>query len=401
MKKMFVIALAALVVMPGFAAKKKQKEAKSNKPVFTVVKQLPITPVKNQNRSGTCWAYSTLSFFESEILKATGKEYDLAEMFIANKDYLERAELTVRMHGDSQFAQGGSAGDVLLTIKNHGICPETAMALPGTMIGDSLANFNEFFEVMSPYVDAVAKSKSKTVSAQWKKGLQGIIDSYLGETPERFTYEGREYTPKTFAQSLGLDWNDYVSITSYTHHPFYTSFAVEVQDNWRWDHSYNVPMDEMMRIIDNALEQGYTIAWGGDVSDEGFTRQGLGILYNTKSAEGLTGSDQAKWLKLKATERKSFIDSLGVNAPEMKPSQEQRQKDFDSWELTDDHGMHIYGLAKDQNGREYYMVKNSWGRTGDYDGTWYMTKNFIAARTMDFLVNKKAIPADIRQKLGI
>ncbi len=401
MKKMFVIALAALVVMPGFAAKKKQKEAKSNKPVFTVVKQLPITPVKNQNRSGTCWAYSTLSFFESEILKATGKEYDLAEMFIANKDYLERAELTVRMHGDSQFAQGGSAGDVLLTIKNHGICPETAMALPGTMIGDSLANFNEFFEVMSPYVDAVAKSKSKTVSAQWKKGLQGIIDSYLGETPERFTYEGREYTPKTFAQSLGLDWNDYVSITSYTHHPFYTSFAVEVQDNWRWDHSYNVPMDEMMRIIDNALEQGYTIAWGGDVSDEGFTRQGLAILYDTKTADGLTGSDQAKWLQLKPAERKGFIDSLGVNAPEMKPSQEQRQKDFDSWELTDDHGMHIYGLAKDQNGREYYMVKNSWGRTGDYDGTWYMTKNFIAARTMDFLVNKKAIPADIRQKLGI
>ena len=294
LRKLFAILLAALIVAPTFAAKKKEKEEKSNKPVFTIVKQLPITSIKNQNRSGTCWAYSTLSFFESEILKATGKTYDLAEMFIANKDYVERAELKVRMHGDSQFAQGGSAGDVLLIIKNHGIVPETAMAKPGTLVGDTLANFNEFFEVMEPYVDAVAKSKSKTISNQWKQGLQGIIDSYIGATPETFTYEGVEYTPKTFAASLGLDWDDYVSITSYTHHPFYTSFAVEVQDNWRWDHSYNVPLDEMMRIIDNAIDKGYTIAWGGDVSDDGFTRQGLGILFDMKAGgESLSGSPQA------------------------------------------------------------------------------------------------------------
>ena len=401
MKKTIAILLAVLLAIPGFAAKKEKKETPSNKPVFTTIKEMPITSVKNQNRSGTCWAYSTLSFFESEILKKTGKTYDLAEMFVCNKDYMERAELTVRMHGDSQFEQGGSAGDVLLIIKNHGIVPEDAMAKPGTMIGDTLANFNEFFSVMNPFVNAVATNKAKTISNQWKPGLQGILDAYLGKTPESFTYQGQQYTPKTFAASLGLDWNDYVSITSYTHHPFYTSFAVEVQDNWRWDHSYNVPMDEMMRIIDNALDNGYTVAWGGDVSDEGFTRQGLAILYNTKSAEGLTGSDQAKWLKLKAADRKNFIDSLGVNAPEMIPSQEQRQKDFDGWELIDDHGMHIYGLAKDQNGKEYYMVKNSWGLTGDYQGIWYMTKSYIAARTMDFLINKNAIPADIRKKLGI
>ena len=397
MKKILSIALLALLAS-GMQA---QEEQSNKKPVFTTVKEHPITSVKNQNRSGTCWAYSTLSFFESEILKATGKSYNLSEMFICNHDYLERAELTVRMHGDSQFAQGGSAGDVLLVIKNHGIVPEEAMPLPGTLVGDTLANFNEFFSVMSPYVDAVATSKAKTITPQWKVGLQGIIDSYIGKVPETFTYEGKEYTPKSFAQSLGLNWNDYVSITSYTHHPFYTSFAVEVQDNWRWDHSYNVPMDEMMRIIDNALDNGYTIAWGGDVSDEGFTRQGLGVLYNTKSADGLSGSDQAKWLNLKASERKNFIDSLGIAAPEIVPTQEQRQKDFDNWELTDDHGMHIYGLAKDQNGREYYMVKNSWGSTGKYKGIWYMTKAFVAAKTMDFLVNKNAIPKDIRKKLGL
>jgi aminopeptidase C len=379
-----------------------QDEAENkNKPVFTTIKELPITSIKDQNRSGTCWAYSTLSFFESEILKATGKKYDLCEMFIANKDYMERAVLTVRMHGDSQFSQGCSAGDVLDIIKRHGICPENAMPLPGTMQGDSLANFNEFFEVMSPYVDAVAKSKAKKISNQWKPGLQGILDAYLGKCPETFVYEGKTYTPKQFAESLGINWDDYVSITSYTHHPFYTAFPVEVQDNWRWDRSYNVPMDEMMRIIDNALDKGYTIAWGGDVSEEGFTRKGLGIAYDTKAVQSLAGSDAARWLKLSSTEKKSKLDSLGVNAPEIVPTQEMRQEGFDNWELTDDHGMHIYGLAKDQNGKEYYMVKNSWGEYGDYKGTWYMTKAFVAAKTMDYLVNKNAIPKDIRKKLGI
>jgi aminopeptidase C len=202
-------------------------------------------------------------------------------------------------------------------------------------------------------------------------------------------------------QSLGINLDDYVSITSYTHHPFYTKFAVEVQDNWRWDQSYNVPMDEMMRIIDNALDNGYTIAWGGDVSEEGFTRKGLGILYDTKKAQSLTGSDAARWLKLKDAEKKEKLASLGIDAPEIQPTQEYRQQGFDNWELTDDHGMHIYGLAKDQNGREYYMVKNSWGEYGDYKGTWYMTKAFVAGKTMDFLVNKNAIPKDIRKKLGL
>ncbi len=398
MKKILMLALVALLATGAMA---QDKEENKNKPVFTTIKAMPITSVKDQNRSGTCWAYSTLSFFESEILKATGKNLDLCEMFVANKDYMERAILTVRMHGDSQFSQGGSAGDVLSIIKRHGICPENAMPLPGTMQGDSLANFNEFFEVMSPFVDAIAKSKAKKISKQWREGLQGIIDAYLGKCPEKFTYEGKTYTPKQFAASLGLNWDDYVSITSYTHHPFYTAFPVEVQDNWRWETSYNVPMDEMMRIIDNALENGYTIAWGGDVSEEGFTRKGLGIAYDTKAVQNLAGSDAARWLKLNQTEKKNKLDSLGINAPEVIPTQQMRQDGFDNWELTDDHGMHIYGLAKDQNGKEYYMVKNSWGEYGDYKGTWYMTKAFIATKTMDYLVNKNAIPKDIRKKLGI
>ena len=398
MKKILTIALLALIATGASAQEEKKKD---NKPVFTDVKELPITSVKDQNRSGTCWDYSTLSYFEAEILKKSGKTYDLCEAFVANKTYLDRAVQVVRLHGDCQFAQGGSAYDVLYAIQNYGICPEDAMPAPGSMQGDSLFNFNEFFSIMEPYVNAVARNKANKISPQWKVGLQGILDAYLGKCPESFTYEGKTYTPQTFAKSLGLDWNDYVSITSYTHHPFYTSFPVEVQDNWRNPLSYNLPMDEMMRVIDNALAEGYTVAWGGDVSEDGFTRQGLAYSIDTKATESLQGSDMARWLKLSSAKKRDILEELGCTVPELTPTQEMRQQRYDNWELTDDHGMLIYGIAKDQNGKEYYMVKNSWGETGEYKGTWYMTKAFIAANTMDYMVNKNAIPKDIRKKLGL
>lgn len=400
MKKLLVMCLLAGMAA-GANAQDKSASTDKNVPVFTTVKANPITSIKDQNRSGTCWAYSTLSFLESEILKKTGKTYDLCEMFIANKDYMDRAILTVRMHGDSQFSQGGSFSDVLTIMREDGICPESAMPAPGTLTGDSLANFDEFFGVMEPYVAAVSKSKAKKISQQWRKGLQGIIDAYLGECPEKFVYEGKEYTPKTFAESLGINLDDYVSITSFTHHPFYTQFAIEVQDNWRWKPSYNVPMDEMMSIIDNAINEGYTIAWGGDVTEDGFTRKGLGMAYDVKKARSMAGTDADRWFKLSATEKRSKLDSLGVDAPEIVPTQEMRQEAYDNWETTDDHGMHLYGIAKDKNGNIFYMVKNSWGEYGDYKGTWYMSKNFVAYKTMNFMVNKNAIPKDIRKKLGI
>ena len=401
MKKILSFALMAMIAVSASAAKKKEAAKDANKPVFTTIKENPITTIKDQNRSGTCWDYSTLSFFEAEILKATGKRYTLCEAFVANKTYLERAIQVVRYHGDCQFAQGGSAEDVLSTLKNHGICPLEAMPFPGSLYGDSLNNFNEFFSLLEPYVAAVAKSDAKKISSQWKVGLQGILDAYLGKCPEKFTFEGKEYTPKSFVKSLGINLDDYVSVTSYTHHPFYTGFAVEVQDKWRFPLSYNLPLDEMMKVIDNAIEQGYTVAWGGDVSEPGFTRQGLAYAVDTKKTESLAGSDMARWLKLTAEKHRSIIDSLGYKVPEVTATQEMRQERFDNWELTDDHGMLIYGVAKDQAGKEYYMVKNSWGETGEFKGTWYMTKTFIAANTMDFLINKNAIPANIRKKLGL
>lgn len=401
MKKIIALALLAVVATGANAKGKKQPKVDPNKPVFTIVKENPITSVKDQNRSGTCWAYSTLSYFESEILKNTGKTYDLCESFVANKDYMDRAVQVVRYHGDMQFAQGGSAYDVYYVLKNYGICPEGAMPFPGSLYGDSLNNFNEFFSLLEPYVEGIATNKASKISGQWKVGFQGILDAYLGKCPENFTYEGKNYTPKSFASSLGLNMDDYVTITSYTHHPFYSQFVVEVQDNWRNPASYNLPMDEMMQIIDNAVMNGYTVAWGGDVSEPGFTRDGLAYMIDAKKMQSLQGSDMARWLGLSAAKRRNIIDSLGCNVPEVQPTQEMRQERFDNWELTDDHGMLIYGIAKDQNGKEYYMVKNSWGEAGKYKGTWYMTKTFIAANTMDYMVNKNAIPANIRKKMGI
>ncbi|MBR6264637.1 MAG: aminopeptidase [Prevotella sp.] len=394
MKKTIIMALLAT-----FAIGANAQEKVDNKPVFTTVKEIPITSIKDQNRSGTCWAYSTLSYFEAEILKATGKTYDLCESFVANKTYMDRATQVIRLHGDCQFSQGGSAYDVLYVLKHYGICPEDAMPFPGSLYGDSLNNFNEFFSLMSPYVDAIAKNKATKISNQWKPGLQGILNAYLGECPANFTFEGKSYTPETFVNSLGINLDDYVSITSFSHHPFYTQFAVEVQDNWRNPLSWNLPMEDMMRIIDNAIDKGYTVAWGGDVSEDGFTRKGLGYAIDSKKAQSLTGSDMARWLKLTRTEKTSLLDSLGCKVPEITPTQERRQERYDNWELTDDHGMLIYGLAKDQNGKEYYLVKNSWGEAGDYKGIWYMTKTFVADNTMDYLVNINAIPKDILKKM--
>ena len=306
MKKIMAFALLAVMATGVHAQDKKENK---NKPVFTTVKENKITSIKDQNRSGTCWDYSTLSYFEAEILKKTGKTYDLCESFVANKTYMDRAIQVVRLHGDCQFSQGGSCYDPLFCLQNYGICPEDAMPFPGSLYGDSLNNFNEFFSLMEPYVAAIAKNKASKISGQWKVGLQGILDAYLGACPEKFTYQGKEYTPKSFAASLGLNFDDYVTITSYTHHPFYTAFAVEVQDNWRNPLSWNLPIDEMMRVIDNAINEGYCIAWGGDVSEEGFTRQGLAYAIDNKKAQSLAGSDMSRFFKLSSTERTNKHDT--------------------------------------------------------------------------------------------
>ena len=394
MKKIFVLALGML-----FATGAMAQDAELE---FSVVKENAITSIKNQNQAGTCWCYSSLAFIESELLRMGKGEYDFSEMFIVHNTYLDRAEKAVRTHGDVSFAQGGSFYDVIYGMEAFGLVPEAEMR-PGVMYGKELSVHNELSAVSDAVVAAIAKGKHRSLQVSpdgellWKKAITAIHDIYLGERPEKFTYNGVEYTPQSFYDSLGLNADDYVSLTSYTHHPFYTSFAIEIPDNWRWAQSYNLPIDELMEVFDNAIMNGYTVAWGSDVSEAGFTRMGTAVLPEEAAGNDLQGSDMAKWLNLTEEEKK--------NTP--KPTtqkwctQEERQIAYDNWETTDDHGMLIYGIAKDQNGTEYYMVKNSWGEAGTYKGIWYASKAFVRYKTMNIIVNKNALPKDIRKKLGL
>ncbi|MGM9838268.1 MAG: aminopeptidase C [Paludibacteraceae bacterium] len=370
--------------------------------VFTTIDSVGITPVKDQHRSGTCWAFSTIGFLESELIRMGKGEYDLSEMFVVNHTMVDRAEYVVRMYGNAQFAAGGSAYDVIYCLKNYGMVPQSAMPgiLYGTTKADTLPVHGELDAVAGGYVNALTNSKLKRLTPVWKQGLQAIYDTYLGACPTEFTYEGKTYTPQSFVQSLGLNADDYVSITSYTHHPFYTTFALEVPDNWRMDQMYNVPIDELMRIIDNALAKGYTMAWGADVSEVGFTRKGIGVMPDADNGADLTGSDMAKWLGMSSDDRRKELTKKPL--PELEITQEMRQQAYDNWETTDDHGMQIFGTAKDQNGKRYYMVKNSWGtQRSNYQGIWYISEAFMKYKTNDILVHKDAVPKDIRKKLGI
>ena len=369
---------------------------------FTTIDSIAITPVKNQNRSSTCWSYSTIGFLESELLRMGKGEYDLSEMFVVHHTMLDRAEYSVRMYGTAEFAPGGSAYDVIYCLKNYGMVPQEVM--PGIQYGstpaDTLPVHAELDAIAGGVVKAVTNSGLKKLTPVWKKALTAVYDTYLGECPATFIYNGKEYTPKSFAAELGLNADDYVSITSYTHHPYYTTFALEVPDNWRMDQMYNVPMEEMMAIIDNALAKGYTLAWGADVSEICFTRKGLGVVPEEEKAVDLTGSDAARWLGLSATDKREELTKKPL--PEKTITQEMRQAAYDSWENTDDHGMQIFGTAKDQNGKRYYMVKNSWGtKRSEYKGIWYVSEAYMQYKTNDVLVHKNAIPKEIRKKLGI
>ena len=395
MKKLLTIAAMGMFCISGMA-----QEAKKEGFEFTVVKENPITSIKNQNRAGTCWSYSGLAFIESELLRMGKGEHDLAEMFIVHNTYLDRADKAVRTHGDVSFSQGGSFYDVLYAMKHYGLVPESEMR-PGVMYGDTLSNHNELSAVSDAVVAAIARQKSLQKNANnellWKKAVQAVHDIYLGERPESFTYNGKEYTPKSFYESLGLNADDYVSLTSYTHHPFYSPFVLEIQDNWRWAPSYNLPIDELMEVFDNAIMKGYTIAWGSDVSEDGFSRNGVAVLPDADKAQELSGSDMARWLKMKPEEKKLNTKPQ----PQKWATQEERQAAYDNFETTDDHGMQIYGIAKDQAGNEYYMVKNSWGKSGTYEGIWYASKAFARYKTMNIVVHKDALPKAIAKKLGI
>ena len=367
--------------------------------VFTPVKELKVTPVKNQNRTGTCWSFSGLGFLEAELIRQGKGEFDLSEMFIVGHSYKDKADKYVRLHGKLNFGQGGSFEDVLYVTKHYGAVPESVMN--GLQYGEDMHVHGEMEAIAYNYVNAVVKNNNGKLSTSWKKGYDAVIDSYLGEVPDKFTYNGKEYTPQTFAKELGLNIDDYVSLTSYTHHPFYSEFPLEIEDNWRWANSYNLPLDEFMAVFENAINTGYSIAWGSDVSEKGFTRNGIAVIPDIKAIE-TSGSDQDKWVGLSKTEKDNEIKKL-IEKPcqEIAVTQAMRQEAYDNYQTTDDHGMIIYGIAKDQTGKKFYMVKNSWGTDNKYQGTWYASEAFVAYKTMYIIVHKDALPKTIAKKLGL
>ena len=406
MKRILLAAalLAAACVTLGAQPKKKAKDTKAEGKeapayTFTTVKALPVTSIKNQYRSGTCWCFSTLSFLESEIIRIKGisdstKYPDLSEMYVVSKSYQERADKYVRLDGNLKFGAGSEADDVLDVIRDHGIVPQAVMQ--GLNYGTDKPVHNEMDALLKGYVETVAKKPNRgVVTPVWKQGFNAILNAYLGACPDSFEYEGKKYTPASYRDELGIVPADYVTLTSFTHHPFYTAFALEVEDNWRWDTMYNLPLDEFIQVLDNALENGYTAAWGTDVSQKGFTRKGLAIL--RPDEEKASDSDQSRWVG-KDGKKES---AKAAEDREEEVTQESRQRGFDSKKTTDDHGMHIFGIAKDQNGRKYYLVKNSWGKTGDYQGIWYATEAFVRAQSMSLMVHKDALPAAIRSKLSL
>ena len=391
--------LTLLLASPLTLLAQEKEEPKEEGFKFTDVISLPCTPVKDQNRAGTCWSYSGLGFFESELLRMGKGEVDLSEQFIVRNAYHDKAVSYVRYHGTVEFAGGGSFKDVINVLKRDGIVPESVYT--GLQYGEENHVHGELDALTRAYVDAVIKNKNRRLSTAWLKGFDGILDAYLGPLPTKFKEGGKEYTPKSYMESLGLNLDDYAFITSFTHHPFYKPFIIEIPDNWARGEDMNVPLDEMMAIIDYSLEHGYPVGWGSDVSEQGFKyNNGVAVIPVKPTAE-LADSEKLKWSTMTKEERQKMVRDIKSPVPEQQITQEMRQKAFDNWETTDDHGMVIMGIAKDQNGTKYYKVKNSWTADGVYGGYFYASESFVRYKTMDIMVNKNGIPAAIAKKMGL
>ena len=367
---------------------------------FKDVKTLKATSVKNQYRSGTCWSFSGIGFFESELLRMGKGEYDLSEMFVVRNSYAEKAKKYVRMHGNLNFGGGGAFNDVTSVMDNIGIVPEEVYK--GLEYGTDGHVHGELDKLLKSYMDGVLENKNRELSTAWFKGLNGLLDAYLGEYPEKFTYKGVEYTPQSFMESTGLNMDDYVMLSSFTHHPFYEPFILEVPDNWGWGEVYNVKMEELTDVIDYSIKHDYTVAWATDVSEKGFQyKKGLAV-FPTDDIEDMDNLEQAKWDSFSQKEKQAFMYDFSSIKTEKKMTQKLRQEGFDNYQTTDDHGMLIAGTAKDQNGKKYYRVKNSWGFENHlYDGYLYASKTFVQYKTISILVHKDGIPKKLREKLGL
>ena len=398
MKLRFIFTvLIAVFTLSVFAENDKKEKGY----VFEDEISLAATPVKDQYRSGTCWSFSGLSFLESEMIRLGKPEVDLSEMFVVWHTYSEKAEKHVRVHGNLNFSAGGAFHDVTNMIREYGIVPESVY--DGLNYGEEKHVHGEMDNVLKDHVDAVVKNGNRKLSTVWHEAIEGTLNSYLGELPQKFEYEGKQYTPQSFASDyVGLNMDDYVEITSYTHHPFYEKFILEVPDNWSWDQVYNVPLEELENIIDYSLKNGMTVAWAADVSEKGFATSNKGVaVLPAAPEENMDDAEIAKWEALPQKDKEKELYKLDNPVPELVVTQEMRQRAFDDYETTDDHGMHIIGTAKDQEGHTFYKVKNSWGDYNKYDGYFYASKPYVNYKTMCIMVHKDGIPQSIREKLKL
>ncbi len=386
------LVMALCMTLPALAQEKKEGYQ------FQTVVDLPATPVKDQFRSGTCWSFSGISFLESEMLRIGKKPVDLSEMFVVRHCYADKAQRYVRLHGSLNFGGGGAFHDVIYVMSKYGMVPESAYV--GLNYGETGHVHGESDEVLKSYVDGVVKNSNKKLTTAWFEGFNGILDAYFGKLPASFDVDGKSFTPQSYVKEvMGLNADDYVQLSSYTHHPFYSTFAIEVPDNWLWGHVYNLPLDELIQVMDYSLNEGYTIGWATDVSEKGFShKNGVAIVPVTDEKE-MSGSERSKWESMSKEQKQSY----GFDGPvqELNVTPEIRQQAYDNYLTTDDHGMHITGMVKDQNGSIYYKVKNSWNVDSKYEGYLYASMPFVRYKTMSIMVHKNAIPKEIRKKLGM
>lgn len=389
----------SLIVMAGAFGSMAAMPAPSGEPeiispdstgfVFTDIISLPTTPVKNQNKSGTCWCFSGASMLEEDILRKGGPEVDLSEMYWVRQNYIDKAKKYVSMDGKINFAQGGGFADVIDGAALYGAMPEEVYS--GLNYGEDKHSHYEMADGLKAYLDALLAGGRSHLSDAWLRGFTGILDAYLGEVPEEFTYNGKKYTPQSYAREIGLAPEEFMAVTSYTHHPFYTWFPLEIADNWRWSSSYNVPLEEMKQIVDEALENGYTVGWAADVSEPGWKwRKGYAVLPEEKGPEDMSENEAAKWEQMTEKERKEMAYDIKGPVKEQTVTQESRQKHFENKETTDDHGMVIIGVATDQEGNRYYKVKNSWDTNQVYKGYIYVSEPYFLDKTIGIALNRNA-----------
>ena len=384
LKLCLILILTPFLLFPQTKKKKEKKEQYE----FTIVNEVKTTPIKNQAKTGTCWSFATTSFVETELIRMGKGECILSPMWNVRFTYPQKAVNYIRYDGLTNFGMGGQAHDVMNVIRDHGFIPEEIYS--GKHVGEKEFDNGELDKVLKAVLDAV--NRRKELTPVWQKVIDATLDIYLGAPIKEFTYKGETYTPKSFAESLGFNPDNYVEITSYTHHPFYQKFDLEVPDNWTKDEYYNVPMGDMMKVIDNALDNGYSVAWDGDASEKEFDK---------KKCYAIAPVDEDE--STETTDEDSEEESKELQPEKEKTiTQEMRQETFDNHTTTDDHLMHIVGTASDQTGAEFYYTKNSWGiKDKKYDGYWYLSKPYVQLKTIAIMVHKDAIPADIKTKLGL